>query len=165
MARTIAKFHPLAAEFPSTNFPQLLPVHTTERRPVLAYDGTTAEKAYWSTKAPQQLTTPLTMVLTLIAASATTGAVVYQCQVEAITPGDAVDTDSAASFGTANISSAVTVAGTAGFEFEIVITLTNNDAIAAGDKVRFSVERLPANAGDTVTTDVYLVMAEVRDNG
>ena len=150
---------PESANFPSSNFPAFTRIN---ERPVLAFDAGTDEKCYWSFVAPQGITGTLTLVLFLMAASATSGAVYFQAQVEAVTPADAVDLDAATSFDTANSGNA-TVAATAGYLFSISITLTNADSIAAGDLVRIALNRDADNASDTATGDVYLLAAEFRD--
>lgn len=151
---------PLAAEFPSSNFPAL---GLSNRRPVLAYDASTSETAYWTFVAPQGLTGALTAVLTYAMASATSGGVAFDVAVEAITDGDAVDTDAATSFDTVNTGTVASVPGTAGHIDQVSVTLTNADGMAAGDLVRLSVARATANGSDTATGDAYLLAVELRD--
>lgn len=159
---TRAILNPLAAEFPSANFPALTIVN---RRPVLAFDATTDETAYWTFIAPQGITGTITLVISYIMASATTGAVGLQAQVEAVTDGDAVDLDATTSFDTVNNSASTTVPGTAGHIDQISITLTNADSMAAGDYVRVAINR-DANSSaitDDAAGDLYLLAAEIRD--
>jgi len=153
---------PFAAEFPATNFPQLL---LSNRRPVLAFDAATDETAYWTFVAPQGLTGTLTLVLTIAMASATSGTVGIQAQLEAITDGDSTDTDATTSFDSVNNSTSTTVPGTAGYIKQISITLTNADSIAAADYVRLSVNRDADGSAvtDSATGDMYLLAAELRD--
>lgn len=148
-----------SAEFPAANFPQLVLVN---RRPVLAFDASTAEKAYWSLAVPQGWTGTKTLVLSYMMASATTGGVAFDVAVEAVTAGDATDLDAGDSFDTVNTGTD-TVPGTAGHIDQISITLTNNDGSAAGDYLRISIERAVANGSDTATGDCYLLNAELRD--
>jgi hypothetical protein len=158
---TRAVFLPHGAEFPTANFPQLMQVN---QRPVLAFDASTDETCYWTCIAPQGLTGTLTLVLSYIMASATTGAVGWQAQVEAVTEGDTVDLDATTSFDTAN-SVSDTVPGTAGYVGQVSITLTNADSLAAADYFRISVNR-DANGSavtDSATGDAYLLSAEFRD--
>ena len=152
--------NPLGAEFPATNFPQLL---LSNRRPVLAYDAGTDETAYWTGIAPQGLTGTVTVLITYAMASATSGNIVWQAAIEAITDGDAVNVNSATSFDTANSSGAVAVPGTAGYIDQAVITMTAADNIAAADYFRLSVNRDADNASDTATGDAYLLAIEIRD--
>jgi hypothetical protein len=156
-----ASLSPLSAEFPSAaGFPELKRVND---RFVLAFDAAADETARWTFLAPQGMVLPLTLLAHGIMASATTGAVVLQAAVECITPGDALDLDSATSFDTPNTSSATTVPATAGQLFTISITLTNNDSIATGDLVRLSLNRDADNAGDTAAGDYDFLQAEIRD--
>jgi len=150
---------PEAAQFPDSNFPQLTKINT---RLALAFDAGTDETAYWTGLAPQGLSGTITVIVHYIMASATTGAVVFQGALEAITPGDAVDLDAGASFDTANSGSG-SVPGTAGYEQAISITMTNADSIAAGDYFRLALNRDANNASDTASGDCYLLAVEVRD--
>jgi hypothetical protein len=156
---TRAVFTPLSAEFPATNFPQLT---ISNRRPVLAFDAATDETAYWTGIAPQGITGAVTVVVTYAMASATTGNIYWQAQLEAITAADATDTDAATSFDTANSGNGA-VPGTAGGIAQISITMTNADSIAAADYFRLSLNRDADNASDTATGDAYLLAVELRD--
>ncbi len=163
MANTFFVGTPYSAEFPASNFPALL---LSNRRPVLAFDASTDETAYWSGIAPQGLVgTTITCVLTIAMASATSGTVGFQAQLEAITDGDAVDTDAATSFDSVNNSASTTVPGTAGYIKQISITMTNKDAIAAGDYFRLSINRDADGSAitDSATGDAYLLSVELRD--
>ncbi len=151
---------PLSAEFPASNFPQLL---LSNRRPVLAFDASTSETAYWTLVAPQGLTGTITAVIYYAMASATTGGVAFDVALEAITSGDATDTDTATSFDTVNAGNDGTVPGTAGYMEQLTITLANADSVAAADLVRVSVARDVADAADTATGDCYLLAVEIRD--
>lgn len=156
---TRAIFLPFAAEFPSSNFPALA---MSNRRPVLAFDAGTDETCYWTGKAPQGLTGTITVVVTYAMASATSGSVYFQAALEAITPGDSVDTDATTSFDTAN-SGNDTVPGTAGYIDEVSITMTNADSMADGDYFRLSLNRDADNGSDTATGDAYVLAVELRD--
>jgi hypothetical protein len=155
-------FTPNAAEFPSTNFPQLL---LSNRRPALAFDASTDETCYWTGIAPQGLTGTISVVITYAMASATSGAVGFQAQLEAISDGDAVDTDAATSFDSVNNSASTTVPGTAGYIDQISITLTNADSLAAADYFRLSLNRDADGSAitDSATGDAYVLAVELRD--
>ncbi len=152
-------FTPNSAEFPASNFPQLQLVN---RRPVLSFDASTDETAYWTAVAPQGLTGTITVIVHYIMASAVSGAVYFQAALEAITPGDAVDLDAGTSFDTANSGNG-NVPGTAGYEQSISITMTNADSIVAGDYFRLSLNRDADNASDTATGDMHVLAVELRD--
>jgi hypothetical protein len=155
-------FTPLAAEFPASNFPQLT---LSNRRPVLAFDAATDETAYWTGIAPQGLTGTITLVVTYAMASATSGTVGLQAQLEAITDGDTTDTDATTSFDTVNNSASTTVPGTAGYIDQISITMTNADSLAVADYFRLSINRDADGSAitDSATGDLYLLSAELRD--
>lgn len=151
---------PLSAEFPATNFPQLT---LSNRRPALAFDASTSETAYWTAVVPQGWTGTVTAVISYAMASATSGGVAFDVAVEAITSGDATDTDATTSFDTVNGGSDASVPGTAGYMEQLSITLSNLDSAAAGDLMRISVARDVADAADTATGDCYVFAVEIRD--
>jgi len=153
---------PGSAEFPASNFPQITQAN---QRPVLAYDAATDETAYWTDIADQSLTGTLTLVVTYMMASATSGTVGLQAQIEAVSDGDSTDLDAGTSFDTVNNSASTTVPGTAGFIDQISITLTNKDSIAAGDYYRISVNRDADGSAitDSATGDLSLLAVELRD--
>jgi hypothetical protein len=155
---------PGAAEFPSTNFPALTTIHSTERRLVLAYDASTSETASWTLVRPQGWTGTGTLVITYCMASATTGGVAFDVAIEKITPGtDTVDLDSATSYASVNAGNDGTVPGTAGYADTVSVTLTNDDSWANADLVRISIARDVADGADTATGDCQLLAAELRD--
>ena len=157
---TRAILTPEAAHYPATNFPALL---LSNRRPVLAFDASTSETAYWTFVAPQGITGTLTAVISYAMASATTGGVAFDVALEAISSGDALDTDATTSFDSVNTGTDAAVPGTAGYMEQISITLTNADSVAAADLVRVSVARAVANGADTATGDCYVLSVEIRD--
>lgn len=158
-------FTPESAQFPSTNAPQIITVHSTEQRLALAFDASTDEAATWVAVAPQGWTGTITAVITYIMASATTGAVGLQVSVEAVTDADATDLDAATSYDTVNNSASTTVPGTAGYIDQISITLTNNDSSAAADLLRFKLNRDADGSAitDSATGDLYFLAMEIRD--
>jgi hypothetical protein len=151
---------PEAAEFPASNFPQLLIVN---RRPALAFDASTSETAYWTAVIPQGWTGTVTAVISYCMASATSGGVAFDVAVEAVTSGDALDLDATTSFDTVNGGSDSAVPGTAGYMEQITITLSNLDSAAAADYVRISLARDVADVADTATGDCYVLAVEIRD--
>lgn len=161
MATTRFALTPEAAHFPSSNF---APLTVVNGRPALAFDAATDETAYWTFVAPQGLSGALSLVVSYIMASATTGAVRFEGKVEAVTAADATDLDAGTSFDSTN-SAGGTVPGTAGYLQQITITLTNADSIAAGDLVRVSLNRdADGTTGtDDATGDCYVLAVEVRE--
>jgi hypothetical protein len=158
---TRAVFLPTGVEFPSSAFcvPGLI-----NDRPVLAFDAATDENAYWTDVAAQGFTGAVTVVITYMMASATTGAVRFQVALEAVTDGDSTDLDAGTSFDTDN-SAGATVPGTAGFIDQLSVTMTNADSIAAGDYYRLRLRRdADGTSGtDDAAGDCYVLAVELRD--
>lgn len=151
---------PHSAEFPSSNFPQITQIN---QRPALAFDAATDETAYWTDVAPQGLTGTITVLLYYVMASATSGNIIWQAALEAVTDGDTVDLDSTTSFDTQNSSATTAVPGTAGYIDVVSITMTNADSLAAGDLYRLAINRDANNGSDTASGDAYLLGVELRD--
>ncbi len=162
MATTRFALLPLSAEFPASAFPQLT---LANRRPVLAFDAATDETCYWTVFVPQGFTGTMTAVITYMMASATSGTVGFQMQVEAVTDADATDLDAGTSFDSVNNSASTTVPATAGYIDQISITLTNQDSAAASDYLRFSLNRDADGSAitDSATGDAYVLGIEIRD--
>ena len=152
---------PNSAELPTSAYPQL---SVTNARPTLAFDAASDETCYWTDVAPQGLSGTITLLIYYIMASATSGNVIFQAQIEAITDGDAIDLDATTSFDTANTSATTAVPATAGQLDVISITMTTADSIAAGDLYRISVNRDANNASDTATGDALVLAIELRDS-
>lgn len=165
-ARSLFVFTPHNAEPKTTTFPAPgISSDASGARPYLAFDAATDEAVYFTFIAPQGLTAPLTAVITYAMASATTGNTVWDATLEAISDGDALDTDASEGLDTANASAATAVPGTAGHIDQISITLTNNDSIAAGDYCRLRIRRTGSSGSDTATGDANLYAVELRDDG
>lgn len=150
---------PQAMQPVGSNFPELI-VDSQERQ-VLAFDASTNETCDWTFVAPTGWTSTFTADVCFRMASATSGNVDLDIQVEAITDGDSIDTDAASSFDTANVVDNTTVPATAGFIDVVTITLTNNDSSAAGDMIRIRFNRDAAN--DTATGDMEVLWIEIQD--
>jgi hypothetical protein len=164
MAVTLADLLPESARFPASNAARLAEVSRTSGRLLaLAFDPTTDQTAVWRLIIPQGVSSTLTLVVSYIMASATTGSVRFQAAVEAITPGDATDLDAGESFDTDN-SAGATVPGTAGYEAALSITLTNADSYAAGDRVTIRLRRdADGTSGtDDAAGDCYVTGCELR---
>jgi hypothetical protein len=162
MADSRFVFTPNAAEFPTANYPQLT---VANQRPALAFDAGTDEACQWTAVAPQGLGTTLTVKIFYIMASATTGLVDFEADVEAVTPdSDTVDLDAGDSFDTANAQAGDSVPGTAGYLGVLSITLTNKDSIAVGDYFRLRIRRDADDVtNDTATGDCLVLAVELQD--
>lgn len=122
-----------------------------------AMDAAQEEHLIWSFRMPADYASGPVVKIQFKMASATTGNVVMNSRIAAITPGDATDADAKA-WATVNASAATAVpATTAGKVGEISITMTNADSLAAGDFVALSVSRDGASGSDTATGDLELI--------
>lgn len=148
---------------PASNFPAIGQDAST-RHMYWAFDASTDEVVYLPGVAPQGMTGALTLVVQFRMASATTGNIVLKASVEAITPGDALDTDTSTSFDAVNTGPTTAVPGTAGHLGTLSITLTNADSMAAADMFRIEFGRDADNgANDTATGDCHVLRVELRD--
>jgi hypothetical protein len=157
MATTRFVLTPESAHLPTSNFAVLSKINA---RPVLLFDASTDETAYWTIIGPQGLTGALSAKIHYICSNATSGTAAWDVAIEAITDGDSTDLDATTSFATVNGGTG-TVPGTNGYIDVISITLTNDDSIAAADYVRVSVAR--DTAADSVANDLALLAVEIQE--
>lgn len=93
---------------------------------------------------------------------ATSGAVVWEVYVEAVTDADATDLDSSTSFDSVNTTTD-TVETTAGYLGVASVTLTNKDSVAAGDMVRFLLRRDSDNGSDNAAASAYVLWMAIQE--
>lgn len=122
------------------------------------FDAGTKEQCMWSFRMPPDYASAPVLKVQYKMVSATSGNVVIEGRIAAVSDGDATDVDAKA-FGTANTSAATAVPATAGHLDEISLTMTNADSVAAGDFVIVYLARDAANASDTATGDMEVVAA------
>lgn len=164
MATVKIQLLPEEAQFLAANFPSYSKVNGTNF-PVsgLAYDATTDEAAFWKFIADNYGSGNLTLTLLWYADSATSGNVVWEAQIAAITPdtdSQDIETDGLA---TLNFVQDTHLGTTGQRVHTCAITISNLDSIAAGDLVHIRIAR-DANgtsATDDMTGDAILVAAEV----
>ena len=159
-ARSIAIFGPSDAAPNPATFPQPGTDGQSRRYLALAAD----ESFDLECIAPLGITPPLTAVITYRMASATANNVKMRVALEAISDGDAVDTDAASSFDSNNDSADATVPSTAGHIDQISVPLTNADSVAGGDLMRLRITRI-APSGAAATGDLHFLGLELRDDG
>ena len=123
-----------------------------------AFDAATREQLMWSFRMPADYASAPVLRVQYKMASATSGNVIVEARLAAVTDGDATDLDAKA-FAAANTSSATAVPGTAGHLDEITLALANADSVAAGDFVIVYLARDAANGSDTATGDMEIVAA------
>jgi hypothetical protein len=150
------------AQFLSSAFPQTLKTNGTNF-PVygLAFDAATDETAYWKFLADNYGSGNLTVDIFWYADTATSGDVIFDVGVAAITPNtDSQDIETKA-FATVN-SVTDTHLGTTGQRLHTAtVTVSNLDSLAAGDYVMLKLNRDANNASDTMTGDAIVVAMRV----
>lgn len=142
----------LLGGFDPTNPPG---VEVVSEKAKLLFNDTTPQYIYRTFRLSDSFVSDPSLVIQYAMASATSGNVVWACEVMAITPGDSapVGTDS---YDTAN-SVTDAVPGTAGYLKEATITLTNFDSAAPGDWVTLKIYRNASSGSDTATGDAGIV--------
>jgi len=161
MARTIAVLLPAGAEAKTTSFPA--PGRTSDASGARPYLGfAVGEATAWTLVVPQGFSGPITALITYAMASATANAVEWRVEVEAISDGDALDTDASERFDSVNDSGDVTVPGTAGHIDQVSLAATNGDSAAAGDMLRIRLTRTTP-AGTSASGDANVYVVELRD--
>lgn len=159
MATASFELLPGMAILPASN-PAVFKIMPGTNYPVagLYYDPSTSESAYWDLKAADYASAP-TCEIEWYADTASSGAVVWQVALAAITPNtDSQDIETKA-FATAQQATDTHLGATGQRLHSDTITISNVDSLAAGDRLRIRITRLPADAGDTMTGDAVLVGA------
>ena len=142
----------LLGGFDPTNPPG---VEVVSEKAKLLFSNTATKYIYKTFKLPIDLSSSPVLHIQYAMSSATSGAVVWACEVMSITPGDAasVNTDS---YDTANIVTD-TVPGTAGHLKQAEIPLTDFDSAVAGDWVTLKIYRDTGDTSDTATGNAGIV--------
>lgn len=164
MANVVLELDPAAAQFLAANFPAFVKNNGTNF-PVtaLAYDASAAtdEAAFWSFRAVNYASGNLTVDIDWYADTATSGDVIWDVQIAAITPNtdsQDIETDGLA---TAN-SVTDTHLGTTGQRLHrATVTVSNLDSLAADDDVWMRIARDGNNASDTLAGDALIVKVAV----
>jgi hypothetical protein len=153
-------FQPYDNEPPTTNYATL---DTRNSRPVLEFDTTTQEAAFFSRVLPVTYGgNGLTVDVYFAADTATTGTIGWDAAIERIDV-SSLDTDTD-SFAAAQTITAVTVPGTSGQILKSSVAFTSGaqmDSLAAGEAFRLRIRRDVAN--DTAAGDAQLFYAVVRE--
>jgi len=158
LAQIYKTFSPQSAKLPSTGYAQ---IDGGENNWRLLFDDTTSESAYWqdvitSKYSGETLYVDIYYTMT----SATSGSVVWNVSIMAITPGDFADINTD-SYDTAN-SVTDAVPSTAGYLAKATITLSNIDSLFGGDYFKIKVSRDAVNANDTAAGDAELIKLVLR---
>jgi hypothetical protein len=164
MATVSQTLLPEEAQFLAASFPAYVKTNGSNF-PVsgLAYDATADEAAFWKFIADNYGSGNLTIRIFWYADTATSGSVIWEAQIAAITPNtdsQDVETDGLA---TLNFVSDAHIGTTGQRVHSCDITLSNLDSIAAGDLVHIRIAR-DANGTsgtDDMTGDAVLIAAQV----
>ena len=152
-------FSPQAAKLPSSNYAQ---IDGGENNWRLLFDDSTDESAVWQDVLDDDYgggTLYVDIYFTMT--SATSGSVVWNVQIMAVTPGDTEDVN-ADGYDAVN-SVTVSVPSTAGHLAKATVTLTNADGISAGDYFRLKLTRDADNANDDATGDAEVIGIVLRE--
>lgn len=160
--QTLVTFRPQQAESPASIYGVF---STRNAHPILGFDDTTNWNSLFTSVMPKQYTARgVTVILTWLAASATTGDVVWNAYFERDDiGGQNMDSDGFASAQTTT----TTTNGTNGLLNSTSIAFTSGaqmDSVVAGDMFRLKAERNAASGSDTMVGNAQIVMIEVRES-
>ena len=133
----------------------------TNARPKLLFNDSTDEFVYWTFRMPTNYgSAPVLKTFYSMAGANESKAIVFACEVMAVSDGDAVDMD-ADSYDAAN-SATKACPDAAGAPDEVSVTLTNADSVAAGDFVALKGYRDADNGSDTASGDMEVWAASLE---
>ena len=151
---TVFPLTPVAAAFPTTNFPQLVKNSDTNWTSyTLDYDQTTSEEAFWYAAIPTGVTLAGATCEIWYRTSVTAGTIQWDIETLTRADGEAWDTN-----GTTDTSAADTVPGVAQ-QVGYVSTALTTTGWAAGEALLMRIAR---NIADTAAADVKLIHALIR---
>jgi hypothetical protein len=142
----------------SSTYPQLLKRNGTNL-PVtgLAFDTATSELCHWRRPALSYGSGNITATVYWYGDTATSGGVVWEIAIAAITPDtDTTDIETKA-YATAQNAADTHLGTTAHRIMQCPVTVTNLDTVAANDWVSIRLARLTGNASDTMLGDAVMV--------
>lgn len=151
------------AKLQTSSFPQLVPTQGTNFPAIgtYAFDGTSTERVFLRFQAINYASGNITITIGWYAATATSGAVVWESAIAAMTPNTDSTSWEAKGFATVNTATDTHLGTTAQRPHSIDITASNVDSVAADDWVELRISRLPADAGDTMTGDAVLASVDI----
>ena len=153
---------PEEAQFLATAFPAYVKFNGTNF-PVsgLAFDAATDEAAFWKLIAQNYAAGNVTVNILWYADTATSGNVIFDAQIAAITPNtDTTDVETKAFAAISSVTDSHL--GTTGHRLHTAtIAVSNLDALAADDLVWLRLNRDANNASDTMTGDAIVLAVEV----
>jgi hypothetical protein len=157
MATVYQQLDPGAAQFQSTALPQ--PLKNGTNFPVygLFFDAAAVESAYWLFRAVSYGSGNLTVGIDWYADTATSGDVIWGCQIGAITPDADTQDVETKTLATANTVTDTHLGTTGQRLHRAVVTVSNLDSLAANDDVMLRLYRDAAAGGDTMTGDAAVI--------
>jgi hypothetical protein len=160
MATVFQEFLPESALFLATTFPAYKRnLGTNFPVPGLGYDAAADEFAYWHFNAINYGSGNITVDIYWYADTASSGDVIWDAGIAAITPNTDTQDIETKAFATVN-SVTDTHLGTTGQRLhQCAITISNLDSIAARDHVTLRISRDANNGSDTMTGDAFIVSA------
>jgi len=162
MATVTHTLLPEEAQYLASAFPAFTKVNGTNF-PVsgLAFDATSDEAAFWKFVASNYGSGNLTVSIFWYADTASSGDVIFDVQISAITPNSDsqdIETDALA---TANSVTDSHIGTTGQRLHQADVTVSNLDSLAAGDLVHLRLNRDANNGSDTMTGDAIVVAVTV----
>lgn len=127
----------------------------------LAFDASTEETVYTAFQAASYGSGNLTLALQWYADTASSGDVVWNAAIAAITPNSDTQDIETKTFATSNTVTDTHLGTTGQRLHSTSITISNLDSIAADDFVALKFYRNATSGSDTMTGDAMLVMAEL----
>jgi hypothetical protein len=165
MATVKIQLPPTAFIPAASNGPQFRCVSGTNAPIVsLSFDGATNETAYTALRAASYGSGNLTLTINWYADSGTTGSVVWEAAIAAITPDtDAVDIEGASfDYATAATVTDAHLGSQAQRPQTCAITISSLDSLAANDYVMLKIARLATDGADDMTgVDAQMIWAEL----
>jgi len=161
MATVTQTLDPGSGQFLSTAFPALVRGGTNFPVLGLAFDAASDEAAFWAVRAVSYGAGNVTVHVDWYADTATTGDVVWEVQLAAVTPD--TDTQDVETKALATLNTVTdTHLGTVGQRLHrAIVTVSNLDSLAANDDVWVRIARDANNAADTMTGDAVLALVTV----
>ncbi len=162
MANVRAVLDPEAAAFLASAFPQFDKFNGTNF-PVtgLRYDASTAESAFWKVDPFNYASGNITCEVIWYAENATSGDVVWDVQIAAITPNTDSQDVTTKALATANTVTDSHLGTTGKRVHSATVTISNLDSIAVGDVVWVKITRDTTDAADTMANDCWLLQARL----
>jgi hypothetical protein len=126
--------------------------------PVLAYDTTTEEQAYWTGRAYNYGSGDITIDIDWYADTASSGVVRWGTQIAMITPNTDSDDIETYAFATATEADDTHLGTTGQRLHRATITSSNTDGVAADDWFAFKLYRDVGDAADTMAGDAFVAL-------